>query len=70
MRTRYFFDTNDGYSVVRDETGQELESLQEAQVEAARALTDLARDIVRGGALAVGRGPGSIRRRFAHIAPL
>jgi hypothetical protein len=49
MRRRYYFDTNDGHLFVRDDMGQEFDSLQEVQIEAARNLAELARDVVRGG---------------------
>ena len=47
---RYFFDFRDGGSVVLDDEGVELATLQSVQAEAARALADLARDALWGHA--------------------
>jgi hypothetical protein len=44
----FFFDYHDGDRVLRDIDGIELETLQEARVEASAALGDLARDMCRG----------------------
>jgi hypothetical protein len=47
---RYYFDFRDGGSVVLDDEGVELATLQSVQAEAARALADLARDALWGHA--------------------
>ena len=43
---RFYFDTTDGDALIEDETGLELSDLDEAKAEAARALADLARDVL------------------------
>jgi hypothetical protein len=52
--TRYFFDTYDGESFIRDQDGLELSSLREAEEEAARCLPEMAKDAL----------PDSNRRDF------
>ena len=42
---RYFFDTMDSGRFISDESGIELPSIQAARAEAARSLTDIARDM-------------------------
>jgi hypothetical protein len=42
---RYFFDTMDGGRFISDESGIELPNIQAARAEAARSLTDIARDM-------------------------
>ena len=44
----YYFDTHDDKGVVRDDTGLEFDTLEQAKAEAARALVDIARDRVPG----------------------
>ena len=51
----YFFDTRDNDDFVKDIVGLEYQSLATIKVEAARALTELARDVI----------PGSLRRDLA-----
>jgi hypothetical protein len=46
---RYFFDTDDGTRSIEDNEGLDLVGVEEAQVEAHRALADMARDVVPGG---------------------
>lgn len=50
---RYFFDLRDGETLISDEEGMELTTLEAVQDEAARALTDMAKDEVR---IAAGSG--------------
>jgi hypothetical protein len=50
---RYFFDLRDGDTLIPDEEGLELSTLEAVQEQAALALTDMARDEVR---IAVGNG--------------
>ncbi|HZY67449.1 MAG TPA: hypothetical protein VFE52_02610 [Devosia sp.] len=45
----YFFDTDDGTHVFRDEIGLELDDDQAARDEGARALAELAREYIPGG---------------------
>jgi hypothetical protein len=52
---RYFFDTTDGDSFVRDELGVVCEGISEARDEATAGLADLARDAI----------PGHVRRELA-----
>ena len=47
---RYFFDTDDGMSPMRDEIGLELTNDQAARDEASRALAELAQDYTPGAA--------------------
>jgi hypothetical protein len=47
MRKRYYFDVREGEDISPDDEGMELASLEAVQTEAARALTDMARDAVR-----------------------
>ena len=42
---RYYFDLRNGDEIAPDEEGLELPSIARAQEEAARFLTDLARDV-------------------------
>jgi hypothetical protein len=46
--TRYYFDIRDDTGLYPDEEGQEFGSQREAEVEAAQALADLARDLATG----------------------
>jgi hypothetical protein len=43
---RYYFDVRDGDTFIRDEDGLEFLDLERAKSEAARALVDMARDVV------------------------
>ena len=52
---RFFFDTRDNGLFMRDETGLEYPGLEAVKVDAARALAELARDVI----------PGSLRRSLA-----
>jgi hypothetical protein len=52
--TRYFFDTYDGESFIRDQDGLELSNLRKAEEEAARCLPEMAKDAL----------PNSNRRDF------
>jgi hypothetical protein len=45
---RYYFDTQDDEGFVADDIGLEFDILEEAKTEAARALTEMARDRVGG----------------------
>ena len=45
----YYFDLRDGDALIPDEEGVELTTLDAAHDEAARALTDMAKDDVRAG---------------------
>jgi hypothetical protein len=47
--TRYFFDIHDGPNSSRDEDGEELATLEDAESEAVRALADLSRNRLRNG---------------------
>lgn len=63
--TRYYFDTRDGETFIRDEVGLELPNIEAAQDQAALALAEMAREQV----------PGATRREFCievrdHGAPL
>ena len=51
----YFFDTRDNDTFIEDDVGVELPDLEAVKVEAARALAELARDVI----------PGSLRRELA-----
>lgn len=51
---RYYFNHRDGDAFIQDDEGVELESLEAAATEAARALADCARDVL----------PRSIRREL------
>ncbi|HVI34409.1 DUF6894 family protein [Phenylobacterium sp.] len=51
----YFFDTRDGDVFIEDDMGLTFPDLEAVKVEAARALTELARDVV----------PGSLKRELA-----
>ena len=48
----YFFDTRDNAEFVEDDFGIEFDNLEAVKVEAARALAELARDVI----------PGSLKR--------
>ena len=47
LMPRYFFDVRDG-SVTRDDVGLEFDSIDAARSEAARALAEMARDVLPG----------------------
>ena len=47
MRKRYYFDVREGEDISPDDEGMELASLEAVQAEAARALTEMARDTIR-----------------------
>ena len=51
----YFFDTRDNDEFVEDDFGIEVDNLEAVKVEAARALAELARDVI----------PGSLKRILA-----
>jgi anthranilate phosphoribosyltransferase len=51
----YFFDTRDNDKFMEDDSGLEFQDLDEVKVEAAKALAELARDVL----------PGSLRRELA-----
>ena len=51
----YFFDTRDNDDFVVDDVGLEYSSLDEVKVHAAKALAELARDVI----------PGSVRRHLS-----
>jgi hypothetical protein len=55
LMPRYFFDSHDGDSFIRDEYGVELDSIEAARDAATGGLADLARDAI----------PGSLRRELA-----
>ena len=55
MVTRYFFDSRDNGDFVEDEVGGEYPDLLAVKVEAARALAEVARDVI----------PGSVKRELA-----
>lgn len=42
---RYFFDVRDGDAFVRDDEGEELLDIADAQIEAAATLADMAKDL-------------------------
>ncbi|QIG92788.1 MULTISPECIES: DUF6894 family protein [unclassified Bradyrhizobium] len=44
--TRYYFDLRDGEELAPDEEGLELNSMQAAQMEAAKSVADMVRDVV------------------------
>ncbi len=44
--TCYFFDINDGDKFTKDDTGLELDGVESVHAEAARALPDIARDVL------------------------
>ena len=44
----YFFDTRDNAEFVEDDFGIEFDNLEAVKVEAARALAELARDVIPG----------------------
>lgn len=48
--TRYFFDLRDADGLVLDEEGLLLSSMQAVQLEAAKSLADMARDVMRNSA--------------------
>jgi hypothetical protein len=43
--TRYYFDIRDGEALYADEEGMELDDQRAAEIEAAKSLGDLARDL-------------------------
>ncbi len=45
---RYFFDTNDGKTLIEDDEGHELDGVDVARFQAQSALADMARDVVPG----------------------
>jgi hypothetical protein len=45
---RYFFDTRDGDTFINDDVGAEVSDLEAAKALAAKALAELARDVVPG----------------------
>jgi hypothetical protein len=47
MRKRYYFDVREVDDISPDDEGMELASLEAVETEAARALTEMARDTVR-----------------------
>jgi hypothetical protein len=47
MRKRYYFDVREGDDISPDDEGMKLASLEAVETEAARALTEMARDTVR-----------------------
>ncbi|WP_439369199.1 DUF6894 family protein [Bradyrhizobium sp. DASA03120] len=47
---RYYFDLREGHHVAPDEEGLDLPDMEAVQNEAARALSDLARDTIRATA--------------------
>ena len=51
----YFFDTRDNDDFVEDDTGLQLPDLEAVKVEAAKALAELARDVI----------PGSVKRKLS-----
>jgi hypothetical protein len=51
----YFFDTRDNDEFIDDDEGLEYPDLEAVKVAAAKALTELARDVI----------PGSLRRRLS-----
>ena len=51
----YFFDTRDDDDFIEDDTGLEFADLESVKVQAARALAELARDVI----------PGSLKRKLA-----
>ena len=51
----FFFDTRDNDYFIRDDVGVEYPGLEAVKVEAARALAELARDVI----------PGSLKRSLA-----
>jgi hypothetical protein len=46
---RFFFDTNDGDRILRDEDGSDLAGIGEAKAEAVKALAEVARSGLAGG---------------------
>lgn len=51
----YFFDSRDNDTFIEDDVGLEFSDLEAVKVEAARALAELARDVL----------PGSLKRELA-----
>ena len=51
----YYFDTRDNDDFIEDDVGLEFSNLDAVKVEAARALAELARDVI----------PGSLKRKLA-----
>jgi hypothetical protein len=58
---RYYFDLRDGDEVTPDEEGLEFASIERVQEEAARSLTDMARDSMRR------RAAGSAHRMAIEV---
>jgi hypothetical protein len=52
---RYFFDSSDGDRFFEDDEGLEFADLEAVKIEAARALAEIARDVI----------PGTLRREMA-----
>jgi hypothetical protein len=52
---RYYFDIRDDDKVYPDEDGLEFDDIEDIKIEAARALTEIARDVI----------PGALRRVLA-----
>ena len=46
---RYYFDVHDGTHLTPDDQGLELDSLEQAQKEAVKALPEVARDVLPNG---------------------
>jgi hypothetical protein len=53
--TLYFFDTRDNDTFLQDDEGVEFPDLETVKVQAARALAELARDVI----------PGTLKRELA-----
>ena len=53
--SRYFFDTRDGDTFIRDDEGIDFDGVEKARDEATRGLADMARDAI----------PGKLRRELA-----
>ncbi len=45
---RYYFDSRDGDTFIRDDMGWEFDTIEEARDEATKALAELARDVLPG----------------------
>jgi hypothetical protein len=50
---RYYFDSRDNNSFIKDEDGVELASFNDAKKEAARALGGIARDVLPGAVVRI-----------------
>jgi len=64
--TRYYFDLRDGDNVVPDEEGLELYDIEAVRTEAAYALTDLARDVIRAKLISGGTRDLAVEVRDDH----